>query len=390
MLKEKELLESIETGKKRIPVLLKELIAARTVNPPGNEFLAARIICRELKKHRIKFSKYEKIKGRTNIIAQLGKGSPRLCIACHSDVVPAGENWKTPPFKGVVKNKKMYGRGTEDDKGPLAATLFVLTVLKKFEKEMNGSLIVMFAADEEAGSKLGADYLLKEKKFKADYAIIPDIGSKMEEITIGEKGIMHVLVESIGKQAHGSTPQKGVNAIWNMNAFLNELKKWKMKFKKVKYFSKPTLNIGLIHGGSSFNTVPAKCTTEIDIRYLPGQKAAMLLKEIKAIARKTEKKNKKAKFKIKLIEKQEPFILSQTHPLIKSIKKNTRKVLKKTPRITTSSGTTIAKKFVKRKIYAIGFCPGNNQMHKSNEFIELKQLEQFAKIIALTAKDLLF
>ncbi len=390
MVAEKELLEEISAGESKISSLLKELISAKTVNPPGREYLAARIIKRELKARGIKFRTYAKERGRTNVIARIGRGNPKLCIACHSDVVPAGEGWKTDPFRAVEKHGRIYGRGAEDDKGPLAATLFLMLAMKKYEKEMRGTLTAVFAADEERGSKLGAAFLLNEKKLNSDYAIIPDIGSGMREITIGEKGIMRVRVESVGKQAHGSRPKKGVNAITNMAEFLRKLGKWNMKYKKMRYFGKPTLNVGTIKGGASFNTVPADCVVEFDIRYLPCQNPEKMLRKLERFAKSVEKKNPKAKFKIEIEENQPPFLLKKTHPLVHSLIKNTEAIGKKTPRVITESGTTMAKKFAAKGIFAVGFCPGAKKLHKSNEFIELRQLTQFAEITALACRDLLF
>lgn len=367
---------------KETAALLKELIARNTVNPPGNEFLIAEFLEKYFKKQGIHTKRFEKEKGRTNLLAWIGRGKPELMIVTHSDVVPAGSGWKTNPFKGIEKNGRIYGRGAEDNKGPLAACAVLLSVLKKHESNLKGKLSLLVAADEEKGSRLGAEFLLKENKIRADYAIVPDVGSGLREISIAEKGLLFLKAIAIGKQAHASMPEKGVNAIQRMNSFLCELMEWKIPYKKTSLFSKPTINIGTIKGGKAINIVPAQCSAGIDVRYPPNVKAREIINSIKKIA-------KRHSIKISIIEHQPPFLINKSMPLIESIKKNTGIVTGTKPRLSSMAGTTIAKKFVEKGIPAIGFGPGKMQAHKSNEFIEVKQLVDFAKILALVSIDML-
>ena len=113
----------IQDREEEIVHLSTELIGANTTNPPGNEYLAVNIIKKYFDAHNIKYDIFEKITGRTNIIWYIGKGNPTLLVACHLDVVPPGDGWNTDPFKSVVKNGRIFGRGANDNKGQMASML---------------------------------------------------------------------------------------------------------------------------------------------------------------------------------------------------------------------------------------------------------------------------
>jgi len=376
-----KLAHGISNRKKELSSVLKQLISIETVNPPGDEFLVADWAEKYFKKKKIRTKKFEKVRGRTNLIAYVGKGKPELMIVAHSDVVPAGTGWKTPPFKGTEKNGKMYGRGSGDNKGPMAAAMIFLSELKKQEKELKGTVSLFIAADEEKGSALGAEYLLKEKKIKPDYVLIPDVFTENREISIGEKGLLHVKAIAKGVQAHASEPWRGKNAIEKITSFVCELGKWKLPTAKAKHFGGTTMNIGMISGGNAPNTVPNYCEAVIDFRYPPGMKASKIVSGLRKIGKKYE-------VKISAMDDLKPFVLNAKNELFCSLKENVPLVTGKKVKITSMPGTTICKQFVFHGIPAIGFGPGSMVIHASNEFIELKQLDEFAQICALVTADL--
>ena len=370
--------------------LLSELVAARTENPPGNEREAARVFQRFCASIKVGTRRVEKLPGRTNIIATLGKGPPALLVVCHLDTVPAGEGWKTDPFKAVVKKGRIYGRGVCDNKGQLAASLLALAFLKKMEKELDGSVILVGAADEERGSTYGMEYLMQKGLLRADYAVIPDSPDNMKMIDVTEKGALFFRVTSYGKQAHGSTPQHGVSAIWNMVEFLNLLKKFKFPRGRHPLHSPPTLNVGVIQGGSAVNMVPARCSVEVDIRYLPGQTRKEYIEKINDAIFEVERKNKEADFKLKVMMSHKPTEVSVEEPIVKVIQRNTRKVAGFTPKPIGLSGATVTKQLIERGIKAVGFAPGDRlEPHTANESISIREFLRFSAILALIAIELM-
>jgi succinyl-diaminopimelate desuccinylase len=366
--------------------LLRDLVAADTTNPPGNEWRAAKVVERFFRKNRIKYKIFEKEKGRTNIIGYIGKGKPRLIIACHLDVVPPGDGWKTNPFRMKIRGGKAYGRGTNDDKGPTASSLIAGKILKKFEKNLRGQVILACVADEETGSKYGMYHLVNTGKLKGEYGIVPDTEHRMKKIDIAEKGHMRLKIISVGKQAHGSRPQDGVNAIWNMIEFLNILRKYRMRFRRHELLSDPTNNLGVIRAA---NIVPGECEILLDFRYLPSQKGSGIIRDVRGMLKQVRKRNKKARFRLEVLDNQGPVEVERDNVLIDSIRKHAGKVMGKRPGFIGLSGTTVVKPLVSKGILSVGYSPGENVAHQANEYISIRELMDFSKILCLVCLDML-
>jgi acetylornithine deacetylase/succinyl-diaminopimelate desuccinylase family protein len=381
--------KSVDSGKEEMIRLLSKLIAADTTNPPGNERRAAKVVEKFFKKNRIAYKIFEKEKGRTNIIGYIGKGKPRIIIACHLDVVPAGSGWKTNPFRMKVKKGKAYGRGATDNKGPLASVLIAGKILKSFEKKLKGQVVLACVADEECGSKYGMYYLLNEGKLEGEYGIVPDIAYSMKKIDVAEKGLLHLKITSLGRQAHGSRPEKGVNAIWNMVEFLNILKKHRMRFRRHPLLSGPTSNLGIIRGGNAANIVPGECEVHLDFRYLPSQKTEDMTRGIKDMFSKVREKNRKARFRLEVVDHQKPVEVDEDNILVRKIRQHAKEVIGKYPEVTGLSGTTVVKPLVMKGILAVGYSAGGEVAHMANEFIRIRELVDFSKILCLVCFDLM-
>jgi len=154
---------------------------------------------------------------RPNLVAMYGSSNKKtFWIVAHTDVVPEGDIslWKTKPFEAVIKGDYVYGRGTEDDGQGIMLALGVAKHLAEAKAEPRFRLGLAFVADEEVGSVYGAQYLVNKKIFsKRDFALVPDAGnSDGSMIEIAEKHVLWLRFEVIGKQSHGSTPEKGINA----------------------------------------------------------------------------------------------------------------------------------------------------------------------------------
>lgn len=370
--------------------ILRDLINLKTVNPPGDEYLVVNYIKKFFIKQKIKFKILSKDKKRSNIIGFIGKGKPELLVSCHSDTVPAGEGWKTNPFKAVIKNKRIYGRGALDDKGPLAALLIAAKEIKKIENKLKGTFLVCVPSDEERGSNFGLKYLVNKNYIKPDFAIMPDNAGSMKRISIAEKGVLWLELNSKGKIAHGSRPEKGINAVNNLIEVLNLIKKYKMKFKKHNLLSKPTINLGQIQGGNAPNMVPSTAKAILDIRFLPSQNQINILKDVKFLIEKAKKKNKTINITVKIIENAPATEVNENNKLVQTIKEVTKKTLGFELEIVGDSGASDAKYLIKKGIPAVGFSLGEGKMfHVANENVKIKELKQFSKVLSEIVKNLL-
>jgi acetylornithine deacetylase/succinyl-diaminopimelate desuccinylase family protein len=379
---------------KEIVDLACKLINAKTENPPGNEILAAHIVEDFFKSLQIPYTIHEKIAGRTNIAGYIGHkeghpSAPALLVACHLDVVPAGDDWKRNPFEAWIENGRIYGRGSSDNKGQMAAMMAVAKFLKENESRLKGRFILIGVADEERGSTLGLEYLLNECGIKADYAIIPDVAHNMQMIDVTEKGALFLEITSHGKQAHGSRPETGINAIWNMIPLLERIKQ--LKFQKTSHplHTPPSLNLGSIHSGTAPNIVPALCRAQLDIRYLPDESADTIIRNIQNIIKEVETQYS-AKFDLRVISNQPPTAVPINNPLVELISKHTLAVLGTRPEPKGMSGATVTKQLIQKGIIAVGFGPGDEtEAHATHESISIKELVDFAQIMALIALDML-
>lgn len=194
------------------------------------------------------------------------------------DVVPPEDGWDSDPFTPVEKDGFLYGRGVLDNKGPPAASLLAARVLKQVvgDDGIGGELIIAALADEEASSvegDFGVGYLLEEDFIRPTCAIIPDIGENMRSIDVAEKGRVVLRIVAAGVQAHGSTPERGVNAIYKMAHFVTKLEQLQLPHQVHPVLRSPTLNLGEVHGGAAPNIVPGECTAYVDVRIVPGQTA---------------------------------------------------------------------------------------------------------------------
>jgi len=371
-----------------------KLINTKTENPPGNEILAVSVVEEYFKSLKIPYKIFEKEKKRTNIIGYIGKqkrsqNAPSLLAACHLDVVPAGEGWLRDPFSAYVENGRIFGRGSSDNKGQMASLIAVAKYLKENESGLRGQFILAGVADEERGSALGMEYLLNECGIHADYAIIPDVAHNMQMIDVTEKGALFLEITSFGKQAHGSTPDRGVNAVWNMITLLNRIRQYKFRHTSHPLHSPPTMNLGAIHGGTVANIVPASCKAQIDLRYLPGDSPIDIINDIQCIMKEVEEQHS-ARFELKITSDQPSTNVPIDNPLVEIITKHTAAILGRKPKPMGQSGSTVTKQLIQKGIISVGFGPGDHdEAHAANESISIQELIDFAKIMALISMEML-
>ena len=253
------------------------LIETETVNPPGNEYLLHDIIIKCMKEIGAEVEIISKDEKRPNYIGKIGTGKPSVAILSHMDVVPPGEGWTKHPFQPYEEDGKIYGRGALDNKGSLAASWAGVKALIKSGLKFKGTIYFCAVSDEEMGSDYGVEYLM-EKGFKPDYAIVPDSGT-IDEAIIGEKGAAWFDLESYGKQAHGSTPELGINSIIKVSKLIADFEKFDFNLKYDNRFTPPTINVGMISGGNAPNIVASRCNVTVDVRYPYGITEEMIKKD---------------------------------------------------------------------------------------------------------------
>lgn len=384
----------VEARRDDLARYLSDLIRARTVNPPGDEYLAAPVLTDFCQARGIPYETFEKEKGRTNVVARLGAGRPRILVPCHFDVVPAGSGWETDPFEPLERDGRIVGRGAKDNKGPLAAMMVAAEYLKAHEADLAGQLLLVGCADEEAGSRLGMKYLLEECGVEAEMAIVPDAGSEMREIDVGEKGALFLKVRALGRQAHGSTPERGASALWPMIAFLERIRDWRPAVPEgaegAGLFTPPTLNVGTIHAGTVANIVPGECEAQLDLRYPPGPDPEAILAHLRSELAAVADAHEGVRMDLEVLSNQPPTLVDASNPMVEAIRRHTRAVTGTAAEPIGQSGATVAKFLILRGIPAVGFQPGPEGVeHVAGEWTDLDGLARFAEVMAKVVLDLL-
>jgi succinyl-diaminopimelate desuccinylase len=394
----------IDKNKHKLINLTKELVSVPTVNPPGLNYEKITNIlkayCEKLGLKTKRFitprSELKKygVKGgakRINLIANWDTAAKKtLHINAHYDVVPVMSSWQTDPFNCVIKNGRIYGRGTEDMKANIAATLMAIEALKKNNINPGCNIELSFTPDEETGGRTGFGYLVKKGIVKPDYAISE--GYNNEFISYGNKGLLWLKIDVKGKACHSSEPHKGINAFEKMVNVANELIELNKKIskRKTKYNVKYPQNRlstmvlgGEISGGLKANIVPDYCTFMIDRRFLPEENLSKIKKEIIGTVKKLQKKDKRLNVKVSVMSEEGSVVSDGSSVLFDSFRHSLKHVLGKRGRLALMSGATDIRFLIRKGVPCLGYSvDGNNTAHSDNEFVYIKSLVDTTKIFA--------
>jgi acetylornithine deacetylase/succinyl-diaminopimelate desuccinylase len=248
------------------------LIAAPSENPGGTEDEVAAVASDILASVGAAPRTVRSEAGRPSVLAAIGSGGrPRLAWNGHLDVVPAGslDTWRSgDPWEGRVVDGRLVGRGAADMKGPVASALAAAAAIRRAGIELAGTFELHLVADEELAGIHGTKVLWESGLLDQDAAIV---GEPSElQVGLAERGGAWLTATAFGTAAHGSTPDRGVNAITSIARFLLRLPEVLPDLEH-PLVGRPTVNAALIHGGSAPNVVPDRCAVEIDRRVIPGE-----------------------------------------------------------------------------------------------------------------------
>ncbi len=357
----------------RVLFLLKELISANSENPPGYEADVANILRNHMESHGISCVSVGP-KKRPNLIFSSHDGEKGdLLIHGHMDTVPVGqlENWSHDPFASEIINGQLYGRGAADMKGPIAA--LAETLILYTEAKHNNPLVMLATSDEESGCS-GAEEVATSGLLKSiKYGVCAEPTSF--GILVGEKGMFWSRVLSIGKSAHGSRPEEGENAIEFCLDAINILTKEPYPYTEHKLLGKPTMNIGVIKGGTKVNVVPETCEALLDMRTVKDQDPNSLLN---AMNTRLELAGLSDRVRVEYIHGK-PAVLTPIDAEIVSVARSiVKKITGVIPTLGTATfGTDCSVLQPKVGIQNIICGPGSiEQAHQPDEYIRLDELYQ--------------
>ncbi len=275
-----------EINNERVIRFTQDLVRINSINPnlaPGSsEAPAADFIAAACRDAGLQVTCREVAPGRPNVLCVLTGKSPEIGLVFlgHTDTVPVlgMEN----PFSAEISGDYLWGRGSVDMKGGLAAAVQATLALARSGVELGKGVAIAATIDEESEHR-GA-YALAEGGFKADHCIVPEPSAN--RILLGCKGTAPIRIDFTGVLAHGSNPWRGVNAI-EMAArvvlALSEMKFRELEIPEIETVIRGTMNIGVIQGGTQYNNVADKCSLYLDRRMVPGETPATCLAEIREL-----------------------------------------------------------------------------------------------------------
>lgn len=387
------------------------LVRAASPNPPGSTKEAAEVAAAILSEHvpDAEVVTHEAAPGIVNLVARIhGSGAGRRVIFNgHLDTYPVGpsEDWTVDPF-GALDGDRLYGRGASDMKGGIAAAILAFSALAKVRSHWRGELVLTLGGDEETMGPLGTRWLMDNVAWATgDAVLIADAGSP-QVLRFGEKGFLWVEVEASGRPAHGAHVHRGDNAIDRLRAALDRLAGLcdlrpepppavSEAIAASKPISEPlagageaevlgslTVNIGQIAGGTSPNLVPARATAALDIR-IPAGLSIDVVEE--ALARALDGPG----LSHRILRRFAPNHTDPAHPLVQACAEAAHVVTDGAVAVNMRVGGSDARWFRMAGLPTVVYGPTPNGMGGPDEFVLISELDQVARVHALTAFDLL-
>lgn len=266
--------------------ILKRLILIQTVNPPGNEAACAQEIKKILDEHGISSDILDCGIARANLIADFGSHGEEkeLLYYGHMDVVAPGDHWSSDPFVMRSVDGRLYARGSCDMKGGLAAMLAAFIHLKEDRIQLKNNLKLVFVCDEESMNE-GFRQLSASGFFLPPiprYAVVGEPSDN--DIAVGHLGVERFWIRCIGRRAHSSKPENGVNAITIAADMIGRVDTYNSRLRCISTpVGSPSAAVTLIQGGDKENVIPDNCRFLIDRRTVYGESTVSVENELQAI-----------------------------------------------------------------------------------------------------------
>lgn len=224
-----------------------------------------------------------KIDSMGNVIGRIGNGAKSIMFDSHVDTVEVKDEaeWNIPPFSGEIVDGRLHGRGSVDMKSAVAASIYAGALAKQLGFTADKTVYVSCTVFEEDCDGENLKHLFKELNLKPDYVVICEPSNNV--ITLGHKGKAQISIKTHGVSAHGSAPEKGVNAIYEMAEIIQRVDKTNLELMK-KGNPRGTLVMSRISSVSaSLNAVPSECEVYLDRRMIPGETEADIKHEMDEI-----------------------------------------------------------------------------------------------------------
>lgn len=368
---------------------LADLVSINSVNPhyPGGpgEAAIADYICRFFTKNGIPFEVQSVFEGRPNVIGKLEgqSGGRTVILEAHMDT--ASElGMIADPFLPTRTGNRMFGRGSCDTKGGLAAMMHAVKALKNSGEPLRNSVLLVAAADEEFAFR-GVLKALAGGVW-GDGAIVAEPTDL--NTVVASKGVLRWRIRTRGKAAHSSKPHLGVNAITKMARLILAIEEEcypALEKQQHALLGRPTLNVGVIQGGIQVNQVPDSCAIELDRRMLPGETRQQVWEEFENLVDELRLRDPDMDVEMESPMLEDfPLETSPTERIVQAVTAASHEVRGPRQLIGVPYGSD-ASKFARAGIPSVILGPGSiDQAHAAEEYVDLDQVLSAVEIYART------
>jgi succinyl-diaminopimelate desuccinylase len=326
-----------------------------------------------------------------NFWAKRGSGSPVLCFAGHTDVVPTGplEEWKSEPFKPVIRDGRLYGRGAADMKSGLAA---MVTAAQAFAAECpahKGTIAFLITSDEEGPSVDGTKRvveLLKERGERIDWCIVGEPSSEKtagDTIKIGRRGSYSGRLTVHGVQGHVAYPQLAQNPVHTLAPALAELTQhvWD---QGNQHFQPTTFQVSNLNAGTGApNVIPGELKARFNLRYNTEQTQEKIRRTVEGILDKHG-----VRYSIEWYVSGEPFY-TPPGALSDGVSGAVEAVTGSRPKLSTGGGTSDGRFIATMGAQVVELGVTNASIHKVNESVGVEEIHALHFMYLETLRRLL-
>ena len=377
---------------------LRELVQTPSVflpNVPGaNEQAVAQIITDLLTEWGIPLQTWDVQPGRPNIVAELhgslGEG-PLLLFEGHTDVVTPGDMtaWSHDPYGAEVVDGKMYGRGTADMKGGVAAMLYAIRAIQQGGAKFAGTIRMLIPVDEE-GLMIGIkDIVARGHATGAAGAIICE--PEEHEICVAQKGALRLKLFSYGRVAHGAMPEEGVNALTAMILLLERVLTLQDELRAQhgshpllgKIYVSPTVARAPISGeASQINVLPDSCDAYLDIRTIPGVSHPAIIARIETFISQICRMHPTFRFDVSVIDDRPSTEIPHTHALVDAVQYGHQQVFNVQAPFGGVPGSTDGTIITRDAgVPVVVYGPGHKRIpHQPDEFVIIDEVVRAAEV----------
>jgi acetylornithine deacetylase len=365
-----------------------EMVQINSSNPlltpgaPGEAAIGAHI-AQQMTHLGLEVATHELGPGRVNVVGILpGMGGGRsLMLNGHMDTV--GVQGMDAPFAATVRDGKLYGRGSQDMKGSLAAMLAVVKALNDAHIALAGDLILTAVADEEYGS-MGTEDIVRH--YTADAAIVTEPTNLA--LCRAHRGFIWYTVETTGRAAHGSRYQDGIDAIMHMGRFLAQLDQLERELRARsphELAGPPSLHASIIQGGTELSVYPAHCRLEVERRTVPGETVAEVTAELQGIIDQLHAADPDFQATVATFLDRAPFAVRADAPIVTILEDAARQRLGGAPIHSGAPFWTDAALLAEAGIDTVLMGPTGAGLHSAEEWVDLRSVVDLAAILTDTA-----